>query len=397
MDLSLNSNKGWPSLKLNETSINSNLVILTPDLESSHTLKRAKEFIYYFKISILGLERNGYQKYAEFPEEITLQSVGKTEHGKYWKRLTLYLQLFKRIKNHRPSIIWARGTDMLFLALCYKNLIKRDIIIFSEITDIYEISFKGFFSSVFHRIEILLFQLPDMVFATSPAFFDFNQVPEELQFLWENQISFSYNHDDLQLSLQTKIGIFNKQNGFNLIQSGYLRCKKTIDGLTEIVCSRNSQAYFHMYGFSNGGEFSNNDLYDLVKTSNGKVLFHGSYVFPRDLGRIFCKAHFTIVSEFSPTNLNSTLNLTNRIYESISNYTPCIAIGKGAVYEYVKINKLGWVFINFKEFKEFLQNLTIEEYSKMYLSIQFKEFWLKQETQHNAVHDFLKQYAQKTK
>lgn len=348
-----------------------NLVLLTNDVHSSHTFKRAMFLSSFFNVIIIGFQRKNTSLSTSLPINIRTIVIGEARDKKYLSRLRLYRKLQASTVNISPSVIFARGSDMVLIALLSR---KKKTHICAEVTDIYEISFRKFYSKVYRIFEKQLYRSVDLVFSTSPAFFHFYKIPKEKQILWENYYTLNWNEENQHKAISLKIESIKQDGKFNIVQTGYFRCQETIGKLTSKANEFPNKMSFHLHGFANGGGFDDDFLLEQVKKGNGNVIFHGKYNYNKDLPHIFAKAHFTIVTEHHPMNFNSTLNLTNRIYESIAHYTPCLAIGKGAIYDYIKSNKLGVAFENYEDFTIFFSSLDEEKYKDLIENIDFNEY-----------------------
>lgn len=351
--------------------------MLTPDVESANTYKRAIEFSKYFLLTITGFRRAGVGKNVRLVSGVRVLPVGEIGDGNYLSRVKLYIQMLKLLQAEKADFLWARGSDMLFLALIHKFLLNRRTRVLAEIIDIYDISFRKWFSPFFRLFEKILLRSTEKVFVTSPAFFRFYDIPSSLQMNWENQLPYHYSKEHLLERFRFKHELLQKNGYVNITQSGYLRCQNTLKGMAWVAARHENQVKFHIHGFAHGGGFTDAFLNELEAFGNQRVLFHGKYKFPEDLERIFAASHFTIVSEKHWMNMDGTLNLTNRIYESMANCTPCIAVGSGAVYDYVRMHRLGLVFETFEEVAQFFATLTPTAYEKIFMNVDFEGFNLK--------------------
>lgn len=349
------------------------ICLITADIFSGHTYKRAKFISAYFDLFVLGFVREGKKSDTRLLDDVPGKTVGIVSDKKYWKRIRQYVKMLNELKRKKPNYVWARGADMVLVARCYCWFFNWKALVLAEVTDVYSSSYAFWYSPLFKQVETVLYKSCHMVFATSEAYFAFYRISENKQVLWENFFPFNYNENTYQNSSNLKLLLLSQDATYNLSWTGYLRCRETLEGVASVVKDNNRHARFHIHGYPNGGDI-NIEYLKTLQMENSNLLYHGPYIFPEALTALFSKAHFTIVSEKGRHNMNSTLCLSNRIYESTANYTPCISVGKSAISDYITKHRLGKAFANFEELEKFLISLTPEAYATLLGEIEFEEF-----------------------
>jgi hypothetical protein len=349
------------------------MVLLTADVASSHTIKRARFLSDHFELLIMGFLRQKAGPDERLPGVVQM-AAGRVGDGRYLSRVKLYGKLFFQLRSHKPRILLPRGTDMILLARVYALFCRSQPIVLAEITDVYPISYASSYSPIFYRLEKWLYKWPMKVLATSPDFYQFYQIAKCQQLPWENFVPNAYSDQQRLSAEKQKIEEYNKKGKWWVNISGYFRCKWTLDELERVLAQKADWSFaLHLQGYANGGPFDNSRLEYLDKMLPA-ITYHGPFSFTTDLPSVFGPAHFTVVTEKSHLNQEGTLNLSNRIYESIAHFTPCIAIGESAISQYVERHKLGLVFASFDDMAAYLQKLTTEAYERLYSEIGFAEF-----------------------
>jgi hypothetical protein len=322
---------------------------------------------------VVGFSRFNKSSDAAILSTFTGECAGQVKDHQYLRRLSNYFHVLRLLRRERPAFLWARGTDMMLVAVLYRVFLRRKVVILAEISDVYATSYAKWYSGFFRFLERRLYNMSGWVFATSPAFFEFYKIRHAKRLLWENFFPFSYSKSSLQHAVLHKLALLDEKLLFNFNWSGYLRCRHSLEKLSEALAAHGVSARLHLHGYPNGGDVTAEWLQELM-VMRRSILYHGAYHFPTDLPVIFEKAHFTIVSERGHHNLDSTLCLSNRIYESAAHYTPCVAVGPGAIGRYVHQMRIGIHFETWADFTEFLQKLTADTYKHLIDDMDFEGF-----------------------
>lgn len=371
--------------------IQKKICILSADAFSGHTFKRAQMLHSLFKVVVIGFLRSGKNPDAKMINQYEVEIAGNVVDKKYWKRLGSYFNILKHLKRHRPEIVLARGSDMQLIGGFYKILLNRNCRIVAEITDVYAISYARWYSPVIKMLEKAILLRSNLVAATSQAFFNYYGVKREKQLYWENTFQFSFSKSGQNEFYSAKMNEAKFGNNWHLQWSGYFRCKYTLMSISQIVM-RNNALVFDLYGYANGGDIHQEEIESLTQNLK-RVRYHGPYQFPAQLPDIFLKTHFTVVSERGLHNINSTLCLSNRIYESAAHYTPCVSVGASAISTYVVENKIGLSFESFEELEHFLAGLNEERYLALYAQLDFEGFAANQRMNEQAVLEMFRSLA----
>lgn len=284
---------------------------VSADLGSPHTQKRLSYLREHFVVSELG---------SFNPVNLPFSSVSVSSGRKV--PLYYFVRILKTIKHvislsriSRNDIIIVRGFE--FELLCFV-LRKR---YFVEITDLNQMYFKS--QSVRYVLN-LVYGSGISAILTSPGFY--NVIGSKSYLIWHNIPNFSLPKD-----------ISTKRISDRVVYCGYLRNHREINKLSKVIP-------LDLYGKFNQLHSKRSD-FDFSKEN---LVYHGEYHF-KDTVDVYSKYWFAYVGDH--VGINSSYNLTNRLYESCMSGTIPIGIANGSyLSNFMMENEIGMIFQSFKDF-----------------------------------------------
>jgi succinoglycan biosynthesis protein ExoL len=267
--------------------------------------------LYYYRVYMKDLS-------VEYSDKVVLnESLGTIINGNYLKRISVYCNSFKQLKNilkvnsYDTLIVNNIDTLALFkLSSLFQNIQTEKII---EISDLrghaYTSSIK---SNVMKSIEKFMFKYVDKLIVTSPKFYNmyYNTIFKDEPFILENKPLSNMIPNRLEKVKNDKIVI-------GIV--GLLLQGKPYQSLFEAI-KDNDRYEVHIYG---KGIFEN-----LVKEYADKynnIKFFGEYNFFKDSAKIYSTLDI-LYMPYDTTNgsLNNKIALPNKLYEAIYFQVPII-------------------------------------------------------------------------
>ena len=278
---------------------------------SPHTQKRLSYLREYFVVSQLG---------SLNPVNLPFSSV-KVSHGRkvfldYFLRILKTLkQLTALLRISRNDIIIVRGFEFELLCLILR---KR---YFVEITDLHQFYFKN---QIVRYVLHLVYESSISAILTSSGFH--SVIGPKNSLIWHNLPNFSVPK-----------GLRKERISDRVVYCGYLRNHCELNELSRVIP-------LDLYGKFNQSHSRRSD-FDL---SEEKLVYRGEYLF-KDTVDIYSKYWFAYVGDH--VGMNSSYNLTNRLYESCMSGTIPIAIAnRSHLSNFMVKNEIGIILLSFKDF-----------------------------------------------
>ena len=298
------------------------IIYCTNDSLSAHTAKRKAYFDYYsIPSSVVGIAN-----LSNRDTEITIENIYKTHNGnpfKYVQRLIFAYRVLKRLDLSKGDVVILRGWEFV----CLKWIILNRV--FVEITDIPNAVLKW---SILRSIFKLIHAKSTLLLTS----LEFNSTfKSDKCYLWHN-VSYP-----ITMNLKKTPMAFENDR---ILYAGYLR------GISDLL--KNASWIYDQvdfYGKMNiiGGEAN------LIINEN----YFGEYQY-KEMNALYYNYRYGYISDFF--GFNSSLNLTNRIYEVILNYALPVHIKSDSTARFLKKHNLFYI-ASFREFQETLK-LSQEEF-----------------------------------
>lgn len=349
------------------------IAVFEPDLTETTTIARVTEFVDAgFQPLVIGFRRARYNCLHVAPwREIEL---GRTQDGRYWKRLKALLcalPVIVRIRRdlQARAIFLARNLDQLLLALFARRLFNPDAIVAYEVVDIQPAFTRGGFrGGIIRATERLCLKKIDLLTVSSPAFSrDYFQKMQGYRGAWivvENKLRLSPPEVARALSARSamikpvcagkrwKIGYF-----------GLIRGHATIELMMRLALALPDKIEIEFRGIPttvNHAWF----LSMLARIDN--IRYGGEYHNPDDLASLYSGVDFAWAIDLENTESNSRWLLPCRFYEAGLFGVPCLAAKEFEIGRLLDRLDIGWTFDNPIEASlvKFFETLTPQAYEK---------------------------------
>ena len=324
-----------------------NIIYLTNDANSHHTLKRKIELEKNnFSVKIIGFINSDNDDSKVINQNENFLKI-KSGYFFYLVRIFNAFIIAMNIKlNYKNHKIIVRGFEFIIPL----KLMSLDFSF--EITDIPNLFFKNKIYTIFLK-QILN---KNKIFFTSP---EFNKI-----FGFNNFLIF-HNKHNLKGALPNKL----KKN--KILYAGYIR------DFTFLIKKFKAKIPINFYGLLNirGIDYSDKYLNNFYK---------GKYK-SSDCHKIYSNYRYSYISDFHGEN--SRYNLTNRLYESIFNYSIPVEISTNFQKRY--INNLNLFFVKSIDDINFFNSLEIDQQKKI-LRDNFNILKNVVEKDHNRIFKYLK-------
>ena len=341
--------------------INRKLIFIQSTFGDAHQMIRYNELRKNYKNSeLMAFDRD----YYSMDQPITYVSLGKVDHGSYYKRIYIYIRAIhvikKRLSKDLKNDIFFYGFDLLPILSISKFYLKSRLIF--EVLDLREVFFKNSLMSKFF-IELIKYSMRNVsiLVVTSDLFltrfFKKHNAFINKSFVIENKVH-----------LEDK-AISTREIKSEIITIGYfglIRCKRSIQILLKVLENcKNIRLIIHGYFVNISEELKENLL------SNPNVNYKGEYRSPEDLDRMYQEIDINwIAYPYSEErDGNFRYARTNRFYESGFFLKPMIANIESADAERVTKNNYG-IVLNLGDINGSVQEICKISFSQLELFVE---------------------------
>lgn len=295
-------------------------------------------------------------------------NLGQTFNGGFVQRLLSVIREIIFLKKYRSifadnDIIIARNLEMLAIAVRGKSLCNDKPILVYESLDIHRLLLnQGIVGKILRKLEGWLAQRASLLITSSPAFVrEYFEKLSEVKLpirLIENKV-----FNPVPLGRGRGEGI-KKSKPWKIGWFGAIRCKKSLDILSELVRRSNGEIEVVIRGRPAFDQF---DDFQKATNSVSGLRFLGEYKNPDELAEIYGEVHFTWAIDMFEEGLNSSWLLPNRLYEGCLYGSVPIAVANVETGNFIKNLGIGVAIHEPKlEFlMDFFRSLTEEKYAVM--------------------------------
>ena len=270
-----------------------------------------------------------------------------------------YLAVMYKILTTKSKVVWCWGADTCMIAsMCFilfpfsrKNLIW-------DISDINP-AFLGdsFGAKILRRFETVLLKRADLIFLTSPWFYDkyySKKIGRAKVRVIENFLPLPIVQPQNSPPISEKVVI---------VYSGIIRSISDIKLMLSVANKMPKQVEFHIHGYPDRN--ISNDFVREIRYSDSNVIYFERFS-ANDLPNIYAKAHLTWGFIDQEANENEQWLLTNRIYNAWAYRRPILTNAGTASGAAVETKRLGHACApDADEICSFLRKLLADE-GKMY-------------------------------
>jgi len=269
---------------------------------------------------VLAFERDYYPG-KPWPREY--ETLGKLQHGHYWKRL---IPLLKAVPKVRAAVkeadaIYTFGLDVLllgWLANCTLGERKCQKIVY-EVGDLGVLSRDGLFYHGLRLLERYLLQKVSLLVVTSEAYIE--EYYRGVQGLTDLHYQVIENKIDASIVPQPQVkSIHNKRDeSLRIGYFGVIRCHRSWEALKKAAIKGNGRIRVYVRGIPMGLKSFEKDVQNTPYVEYG-----GPYISPDDLPAMYGQVDIVWIAHFmSKTSL--LWNRANRFYEACFFQKPMIA------------------------------------------------------------------------
>ena len=276
-----------------------------------------------------------------------LQRAGATAKAAIWHRA-----LARQVAQ--CEVIVARNLEQLVVA----RAVVGDRPLVYECLDIHRtLVGEGAASRIVQKVEAMLLKRVDLLITSSPAFVRHHFARRELKapmVVIENKFlvpeAASVSAAPPQPALPLRIGWF-----------GMLRCKRTLEFLTEVVKGSGGRIEVLIAGKPSPAELPH--LEEVVEATPG-MHFNGPYRY-EDLPRLYNSCHFAWSIDWFEEGLNSSWLLPNRLYEALLFGAIPIALQSVETGRWLESNGVGLLVSGADEARDKLMAIDTAELAAM--------------------------------
>ncbi len=290
-------------------------LFLTPvqlDARIGKRIQKITEYNVSFKIASF---KRCYYKGIEYENGIIV--LGKIENRKYIKRLYKIIKaskiIYKILKENKINTVYCFSFDFLLISVILKKIFSLNYLVVYEVADIREVFLREtIISSIFRIIDRILILNTDLIVATSYRYISeyykkMLRIKKLKYIIIENKIDYDSMKNKQKNNILIKSSKLLKIGYFGLFrdENSWAVLKKITSNLNNVEV--------HLWGFPFGIKTFEQDI-----TEFDNIIYHGEYLSPRDLGKIYSSVD--IVWACYPRYNNNVNNwqwaMTNRFYES---------------------------------------------------------------------------------
>lgn len=296
------------------------IVFIVPQLSQPRTIKRIESIRNSgVDVKVYGFDNGLYNcnidnlSFPIYELIMRLKEVGRKD------KMIFFIKTIRRIlkENREGTVFYFFGYEMAAIAylLGCKNYVYEE-------ADVSAARVKNsFVRSLMLSLDRAIINHSKFTVFTSGGFVNYifgNRKFPENYILLPNKLSPYFNEDKKKEVIRSSINYQSIKFGF----IGLIRYPNTIIRFAKVIGKYFSQHEFHFYGDIERKEYLDNEV-----KSYSNIYFHGPFLNPTDLNRIYASIDVNIVC-YDTSSGNVKIAEPNKLYESIFFETP-IVVSKG--------------------------------------------------------------------
>jgi succinoglycan biosynthesis protein ExoL len=326
------------------------LVLFTPDITETSTIKRAHELLSHgFDVVVFGFRRDRYN--CAYVPRWPHVELGRTADRRYWHRLGSLLRagrilLRQRGVLARASLLYARNIDQLLLALLMRRLFRPQAAVVYEVLDVQPtLTGRGVLSRALRLVERACLRHVRLLVVSSPGFMQNYYLPTQRYrrewYLLENKLDPSTLPS---AAARPPAGPRKRRDGPYKWVVGYfglVRGDPTFELMERLAARFRDQVLFKIRGVLTTVD---RQRFSAMLARNPNMVYEGEYVSPTDLAAIYGEVDFAWALDLEHVQHNSRWLLPCRFYEAGLHGVPCLAAHGFEVGRMIERLGAGWTF-----------------------------------------------------
>lgn len=327
------------------------LTMFVPYMIEAGAIRRIEGFLSQgCRLTVFGFRRDRLNAGFELPCEYI--HLGRTEDGRYLRRLAALLAALPKLVRHRrhlraATIYYARNIDLLLLALAARAISGGDARIVYEVLDIQPAFVgPGRLARVLRAVERWCLDRVSLLVLSSPGFLRHFYAPvqgwRKSWFLLENKLPNAPLSQAARGALPLQASPRDRQ-GYRWVvgYNGCIRGNNMLELIVRLAERLTGEVLFKFRGI-----FTTIDRarFDAISARHPNIVYEGEYVMPDDLGRIHADLDFAWALDLENVSDNSRWLLPCRFYEAGFFGVPCLAARGFEVGALVDRLGVGWTF-----------------------------------------------------
>lgn len=333
------------------------ILFVLPVLSDSYYRKRIEKLSEIgVHCSVVGFDRDHYKGK---PWTIPAESLGKIQHGQYFRRLGILLKSIFRIRKSlkNKDVIYAYNLDVLLISWLATLFQSGDIKIVYDVADIRSIlAEEGFVSMILRSLERFLLKRTTVIVVASPAYIDNYFKPiQKIQgdfFVVENKLEKDLSHQTETVSPITK------KNHVTIGYFGMLRCEKSLSVLKQLAENSKGEIRLLLRGLFLNTEDSEKEFRSLEFAK-----YDGPFVYPDDLHEMFANVDLVWGAHYQ-TQANKNWAIVNRFYQACYFKRPLIVQAGSQNARLVKHYNIG-MEIDLENSKQAIEKIQSVDFSQI--------------------------------
>jgi succinoglycan biosynthesis protein ExoL len=327
-----------------------NVAIFEPDLTETTTIARATQFVEgNLSPTVFGFRRARYNRlHVPAWSEVEL---GRTEDGRYWKRLKALVRALPVIAKNRECLrssfaFLARNLDQLLLALLAQIFFNRRALLAYEVVDIQPAFTRaGFRGAMIRLIERLCLGKIDLLVVSSPAFHrDYFSTTQRYRGDWllvENKLRLPMTDPGCARGTIPAVKSLHTGPRWVIGYFGLIRGQATIELMVRLAKLLPDKIELRFRGVITTVDEA---WFRSVVEESENISYDGEYSNPRDLPALYGSVDLAWAIDLEDIACNSRWLLPCRFYEAGFFGVPCLAVRGFEFGELLDRLDVGWTF-----------------------------------------------------
>ena len=348
------------------------MVYFAPDFTEVATIARARALLDRgFRPAVFAFRRSRYNHrfQAGWPEV----DLGRTEDGRYAKRLVALIRALPKLWRHRrllrdATVLYARNLDQLGLALAARLFCRGPVAIVYEVLDIAPgLTNRGRLGRIMRSVERRLLRKVSLLAVSSPGFIRNFYGPVQgyrgPTFLIENKL---YRATPTAHAAAPPRSIVEARRRYRWVVGyyGLLRGEENFELITRLAQRLSGQVLFYFRGVTTTVDAAR---FQETIRRHDNMLYDGPYENPDDLAEIYGAIDFAWTIDLERSDSNARWLMPCRFYEAGAFGVPLLAARHFEVGDRVEALGVGWTFgpPYEDEMADFFARLTRADYERV--------------------------------
>jgi glycosyltransferase involved in cell wall biosynthesis len=304
-------------------NIKKKFLVVFPHTPNPRMIKRVKALLINYDVHVIYWDRNlGNKKINELPKESKVTVINrKANEGSPIKRLGATISVIREIiaiaKKVEPDVLYLSKTDILFAAVLYKKITKKNVKLVYEVSDLHTLmvdqhrkTYKILMSKLIKKTEKSLCKSIELLIVTSEFFY--NQFYQS--FISKDKVVFMPNTPDPLVF----DGFHRKTN--KKLTVGFIGAIRYPEQL-EMLIDASIEANINVLIAGAGKDYLR--IKEYAKNYEN-VEVYGEYKYNEEIKKLYERVD-CIYSVYDAELKNVQIALPNRLYEAAFTSTPIIA------------------------------------------------------------------------